>query len=107
MNRRLRRNQIVPVCGALLCLLMLAGILRGEDRAQAAIAKARFTGLLDLRDDQGKSYGYGAAFARYLDGPLQNGRVLYAWFGLLQDPGLAEPLLHDLLDFAADRAARK
>ena len=70
-------------------------------------AKARLTPLLELRDAQGGRYGHAAAFIRYASGPLEGGGVLYAWFGLLNEPALSEPLLHDLLRFAADRAAEK
>lgn len=44
MNQRRPGNVLIAVCGALLCLLTMAGIVRGEDRAPAIIAKGRCTG---------------------------------------------------------------
>ena len=44
MNRTVCRNEITAVCGTLLCLLTLSGVLHGEDRAQEIIAKSQFTG---------------------------------------------------------------
>lgn len=44
MNRSVRRKEITAICGTLLCVLMLAGILRGEDRARQLIAQGRFAG---------------------------------------------------------------
>jgi len=54
MNRTLCRNEIVAVCGTLLCLLTLSGVLHSEDRhsadrhsadrAQEIIAESKFAG---------------------------------------------------------------
>lgn len=44
MNQSERRRGITAVSGTLLCVLMLAGLVRGEDRAQRLTAEGRFTG---------------------------------------------------------------
>jgi glycoprotein endo-alpha-1,2-mannosidase len=40
-------------------------------------------------------------YAQYTSGPLQGGKVLYAWFGLLNMPN-SEALIFDLFDYAAE-----
>ena len=54
--------------------------------------------LLQLRDGEGNQLGDGVAFAE-LPGA---GRVVYAWFGLLNGPH-AEPLLYDLFDLVSKK----
>ena len=44
MNPAVCRNEITAICGALLCLLTLSGILHAEDRAQEIIAQSKFAG---------------------------------------------------------------
>jgi len=44
VNRTLFRNEITAVCGTLLCLLTLSGIVHGEDRARAIISQSKFAG---------------------------------------------------------------
>lgn len=44
MNRRVRRNRIVSLCGAIFCLLTIAGNLCGQDQARAILAKGQFNG---------------------------------------------------------------
>ncbi len=44
MNRTLCRNEITALCGTLLGLLTLSGILHGEDRAQEIIGQSKLAG---------------------------------------------------------------
>ena len=44
MNQRPHRNEITAVVLTMFCLLTLAGVVRGDDRAEAMITKGRFTG---------------------------------------------------------------
>ena len=52
--------------------------------------------LLELRDAEGKHYGDAVAYVEHKASEPKGGRVLYAWFGLLDAPH-GEALLHDLL----------
>ncbi len=70
--------------------------------AKAIASQADVTRLIDLTDGKGRHYGAAAAYAAYQSGPLADGRVLYAWFGLL-DGQRAAPLLYDLFRFAAEK----
>jgi hypothetical protein len=56
--------------------------------------------LLALYDQQGTYYGDAVTFVQYRTGELKGGKILYAWFGLLQSP-LVDGLLYDLFDLAA------
>jgi hypothetical protein len=59
---------------------------------------SKHTSLLQLHDGEGKYLGDAAAYADLKSG----GRVVYAWFGLLNGPH-AEALLYDLFDLVATR----
>lgn len=59
----------------------------------------RHVSLLKLCDDGGGFYGDAAAYAELPGG----GRILYAWFRLLDSP-YADELLYDLFEFIADHA---
>jgi hypothetical protein len=58
----------------------------------------KHTSLLQLHDGRGKYLGDAVSCAELKDG----GRVVYAWFGLLNGPH-AEGLLYDIFDFVATR----
>jgi hypothetical protein len=58
-----------------------------------------YTPVLTLRDDQGSSWGEGAAMIRYKSGPLAGGRVLYVWTTLLSQADLQAALITDLLRY--------
>jgi len=62
---------------------------------------ARHTCLLQLCDDDGSYFGDAVAYAELKNG----GRILYAWFGLLDGP-YAEGLLYDVFDFVATRVGQ-
>ncbi|MBE7560294.1 hypothetical protein HS125_15680 [bacterium] len=53
------------------------------------------TPLVEVEDSEGKHYGTAAAYIEYSDGPLAPGRILYAWYGLLDHPK-SDELLFDL-----------
>ena len=44
MIGRSSRNELLAICGVLLCFSARSGVLGAEDRAQTLIAKSRFTG---------------------------------------------------------------
>ena len=56
--------------------------------------------LVELRDEAGKHYGDAVAYVEHKASEPQGGKVLYAWFGLLDSPH-GEGLIEDLLAFAA------
>jgi len=58
--------------------------------------------LLGLYDEQGTHYGDAVTFVEYRTGKLKGGKVLYAWFGLLQSP-LVDGLLYDLFNVVAEQ----
>jgi len=73
-----------------------------DDRRWRPIARkqhARYLSLLELRDQSGQSHGDAVAYAELPEG----GRVLYAWFRLLDCPQ-ADALLFDLFEFIAEQA---
>ncbi len=59
---------------------------------------SKHTSLLQLHNGDGKYLGDAVAYAELKDG----GRVVYAWFGLLNGP-YAEGLLYDVFDFVATK----
>jgi len=67
-------------------------------RAFTAGKDTKHTSLMQLKDGKGKYLGDAAAYADLPDG----GRVLYAWFGLLNGPH-AEAILYDVFDFVSTR----
>lgn len=58
-----------------------------------------YTPIITLRDDQGNSWGDGAAMIRYKEGPLAGGRVIYVWTTLLYSSEYQEAILTDLLRY--------
>lgn len=66
-----------------------------HDRVDAADVYAP---LLRLRDETGDHWGDGACFVEYRTGDLHGGRILYAWFALLEQPEV-EVLVFDLFTF--------
>ena len=70
-------------------------------RAMLENGQAKYTSLLQLRDGEEKSLGDAIAYAE----PKEGGRVIYAWFGLLNGP-YAEAVVHDVFDFLASRLAK-
>ena len=61
----------------------------------------KFIPLVELRDDQGKHYGDAVAYVEHKASEPVGGKVLYAWFTLLDSPH-GEALLHDLFAFVAE-----
>lgn len=61
--------------------------------------------LLDLRDEQGASYGHAAAYLEHKSSGPQGGKVLYCWFGLRYSAH-ADDLLAAVFAFAAERVER-
>ena len=57
-----------------------------------------FIPLVELRDAQGNHYGDAAAYVQHQASEPRGGKVLYAWFALLDSPR-GEALLHDLFGF--------
>ena len=70
-------------------------------RAMLEDGQAKYTSLLQLRDGEEKYLGDAIAYAE----PKEGGRVIYAWFGLLNGP-YAEAVVHDVFDFLASRLGR-
>ncbi len=62
--------------------------------------------LIELRDAQGKHYGDAVAYVEHKASEPKGGRVLYAWFTLLDSPH-GEALLHDLLGWIGRIASAK
>jgi hypothetical protein len=58
-----------------------------------------YTPILTLKDQDGNSYGDGAAMIRYKAGPLAGGRVLYVWSTLAHSQEYQAPLTVDLLRY--------
>jgi len=63
--------------------------------------QTKYVSLLQLRGAEGKYLGDAVAYVELEDG----GRVLYAWFGLLNGP-YAEAVVHDVFDFLASRVVK-
>jgi len=61
----------------------------------------KYTSLLKLNDGDKKCVGDAVAYAELNGG----GRIVYAWFSLLDGPS-AEALLYDIFDFAATQLGR-
>jgi hypothetical protein len=70
-------------------------------RAMLEDGQAKYTSLLQLHDGEKKYLGDAVAYAE----PKGGGRVIYAWFGLLNGPH-AEAVVHDVFDFLASRLAK-
>ena len=70
-------------------------------RAMLEDGQAKYTSLLQLRDGEKKYLGDAVAYAE----PKEGGRIIYAWFGLLNGP-YAEAVVHDVFDFLASRLAK-
>jgi hypothetical protein len=70
-------------------------------RAMLEDGQAKYTSLLQLHDGEKKYLGDAVAYAE----PKGGGRVIYAWFGLLNGP-YAEAVVHDVFDFIASRLAK-
>ncbi len=78
------------------------GDLRWRPFVRSELAEGdRFIPLVELRDAQGKHYGDAVAYVEHKASHPRGGRVLYAWFTLLDSP-LGEPLLYDLLGFVGE-----
>lgn len=60
--------------------------------------QAKYVSLLQLRDGEGKSLGDAVAYAELKGG----GKMIYAWFALLEGEH-GEELLYDIFDFMAGR----
>jgi hypothetical protein len=58
----------------------------------------KHTSLLQLKDGEGKYLGDSVAYAELPN----SGRIVYAWFSLLNGP-YAEGLLYDVFDFVATK----
>jgi len=73
----------------------------GDRRWRPIVPKGylHYESLLQLRDQTGESHGGAVAYAELPEG----GRVLYAWFRLLDCPH-ADALLYDLFEFIAEQA---
>jgi len=79
-----------------------SGDLRWRPFVRSELAEGdRFTPLLELRDAQGKHYGDGVAYVEHKASEPKGGRILYAWFSLLDSPH-GEALLYDLLAFVGE-----
>ena len=59
----------------------------------------KYTPLLTLRDETGRSWSEGAALIELSEPPFQNARVLSVWFSLLRMRGIGDSLLHDVLRY--------
>jgi glycoprotein endo-alpha-1,2-mannosidase len=70
-------------------------------RAMFEDGQAKYTSLLQLRDGEEKYLGDAVAYAE----PKEGGRIIYAWFGLLNGH-YAEAVVHDVFDFLASRLGR-
>lgn len=62
--------------------------------------EATYQPILELVDGKGRRYGDAIAYGRFDGGRLKGGRILYAWFGLLET-GEADVLLFDIFDLLA------
>ena len=60
--------------------------------------------LVELRDEQGTHYGDAVVFVEHKASEPKGGKVVYAWFGLLNSP-LADRLVHDLFSLVARRTS--
>jgi len=79
-----------------------SGDLRWRPLVRSDLADGdRFTPLVELRDAHGKHYGDAVAYVEHRASEPQGGRVLYAWFTLLDSPH-GEALLYDLLGFVGE-----
>jgi len=58
-----------------------------------------YTPILTLQDDQGNSWGEGAAMIRYKEGPLAGGRVMYVWATLANSREYTPPIVIDLMRY--------
>jgi hypothetical protein len=58
--------------------------------------------LLELRDEKGRHHGDAVAYVEHRASQPVGGRVLYAWFGLVNSP-MRDSLLVDLFSLAAER----
>jgi hypothetical protein len=63
--------------------------------------QAKYISLLQLYAGGEKYLGDAVAYAE----PKEGGRIIYAWFGLLNGP-YAEAVVHDVFDFLASRLAK-
>jgi len=70
-------------------------------RAMLEEGQAKYVPLLQLYAGGEKYLGDAIAYAE----PKEGGRVIYAWFGLLNGP-YAEGVVHDVFDFLASRVAK-
>lgn len=78
------------------------GDLRWRPFVRSQLAEGdKFIPLVELRDDQGNHYGDAVAYVEHKASDPVGGKVLYAWFTLLDSPQ-GDALLHDLLAFAAE-----
>jgi hypothetical protein len=77
----------------------VTGDPRWRPLANVVGAANEYTPILTLRDDQGNSYGEGAAMIRYKEGPLAGGTVLYVWATLANSPEYQTPIVIDLLRY--------
>jgi len=70
-------------------------------RAMLEDGQAKYISLLQLYAGGEKYLGDAVAYAE----PKEGGRIIYAWFGLLNGP-YAEAVVHDVFDFLASRLAK-
>ena len=70
-------------------------------RAMFEDGQAKYISLLQLYAGGEKYLGDAVAYAE----PKEGGRIIYAWFGLLNGPH-AEAVVHDVFDFLASRLAK-
>jgi hypothetical protein len=70
-------------------------------RAMLEDGQAKYASLLQLYAGGEKYLGDAIAYAELKEG----GRIIYAWFGLLNGP-YAEAVVHDVFDFLASRVAK-
>ena len=60
----------------------------------------RYTPVITLRDEKGRSWNEAAALIEYSQPPFKGARVLAVWFSIFAMPQIGEAALHDLLHWA-------